>query len=196
VTQGDAELVAASRRGDREAFRGLFDRYFRRILAAATGILRNRDDALDVAQETFIKAYQNLGGFKGDSAVYTWLYRITVNLCIDAQRREARASRAGLTREGASSGNASAHDREFTERPDESPDVDPFERVQSLELGARMMAALDELTPEHRAVILLREIEGLSYEEISQVMQCAKGTVMSRLHYARKRLQISLRGSE
>jgi RNA polymerase sigma-70 factor (ECF subfamily) len=186
---GDPELVRASRRGNQAAFRELVDRYYRRILAVATGMLRNREDALDVAQETFVKAYQNLADFKGDSAFYTWLYRIAVNLCIDLQRRESRYGRFGAR------GEASAADPEagVEGHADGETRDEPFEQVKDRELGARVLAAIDELTPDHRAVILLREVQGLSYDEISQVMQCAKGTVMSRLHYARKNLQARLR---
>jgi RNA polymerase sigma-70 factor (ECF subfamily) len=187
VTRSDGALVEASRRGDREAFRELVERHFRRVLAVASGMLRSPEDAKDVAQETFIKAYRSLASFKGDSTFYTWLYRITVNLCIDQQRRQGRVAAAI---EPAATGGEDA----AGEWQGGNPGPDPFERVRQRELGAHMRAALDELTPEHRAVILLREIEGLSYEEISHVMQCAKGTVMSRLHYARKRLQDKLRG--
>jgi RNA polymerase sigma-70 factor (ECF subfamily) len=191
VTRGDGELVEASRRGDRQAFRLLFDRYYRRVLAVATGMLRNREDARDVAQETFIKAHRSLPQFKGDSSFYTWLYRIAVNLCVDAQRREARYARlGGVAAEGA------AEESEPFDVRDERVGGDPFEQVQTRELGELVKEALSELTVEHRAVILLREVDGLSYDEISQVMQCAKGTVMSRLHYARKRLQARLRGSQ
>ena len=86
----DWELVQRAREGDREAFRELVERYQRKIAALALGMLRNREDALDVVQETFTKAYQNLDRFKGDASFYTWLYRIAVNLCIDHQRREAK----------------------------------------------------------------------------------------------------------
>ncbi len=191
MTRDDGELVEASRRGDRQAFRLLFDRYYRRILAVATGMLRNREDALDVAQETFIKAYRSLPRFKGDSSFYTWLYRIAVNLCVDAQRRDARYARVAV-----SPGEGAPEETEPFDVCDERPGVDPFEQVQTRELGALVREALSELTAEHRAVILLREVDGLSYDEISHVMQCAKGTVMSRLHYARKRLQARLRGSQ
>lgn len=187
MTQSDGALIEASRRGDREAFRGLVERYFRRVLAVATGMLRNREDAQDVAQEIFLKAHRNLESFKGTAAFYTWLYRITVNVCVDFQRREGR-SVPTVDVSGASEGEVRG-----PEVADERPDADPFERMRSREIGTGVLAALDELTPEHRAVILLREVEGLSYEEISHVMQCAKGTVMSRLHYARKRLQVRLR---
>ncbi len=186
MAQSDAALVQASRRGDRDAFRELVERHFRRILAVATGMLRNREDALDIAQETFIKAHRSIRTFKGDATFYTWLYRITVNLCIDHQRREARSPiRSDAPGATGAEGESGA--------PRAAPASDPFEQVTRREVGARVLAALDELTPEHRAVILLREIDGLSYEEISQVMQCAKGTVMSRLHYARRRLQHRLR---
>jgi RNA polymerase sigma-70 factor (ECF subfamily) len=189
VPQSDGTLVRASQGGDREAFRGLVDRYFRRILAVAMGMVRNREDALDVAQETFIKAYENLATFKGGSTFYTWLYRIAVNLCIDFQRRAMRSAKVCVE-----ATDTSGNDTRVAELHNDSQGADPFERLKDRELGAHVRAALDELTPEHRAVILLREVEGLSYEEISQVMQCAKGTVMSRLHYARKRLQDRLRG--
>jgi RNA polymerase sigma-70 factor (ECF subfamily) len=151
-------------------------------------MLRNRDDALDVVQDTFTKAYQSLDRFKGESSFYTWLYRITLNLCIDHQRRAARMPQAPLeateSSEEASIINAA--------RDDAGRD-DPATRVHEAEVGQRIRQAIAELTPEHRAVILLREVEGLSYEEISRALECPKGTVMSRLHYARRQLQARLR---
>lgn len=185
----DWDLVQQARRGDREAFRTLVERYQHKVTALATGMLRNRDDALDVVQDTFTKAYQSLDRFKGESSFYTWLYRITLNQCIDQQRRSARMPSAPL---------------ESAETPEESPTVnaaradaerdDPLQRVHESEIGQRIRQAISELTPEHRAVILLREVEGLSYEEISRALECPKGTVMSRLHYARRQLQARLRG--
>jgi RNA polymerase sigma-70 factor, ECF subfamily len=159
------------------------------VTALATGMLRNRDDALDVVQDTFTKAYQSLDRFKGESSFYTWLYRITLNQCIDHQRRSARLPAAPL---------------EAPDTPDEAPGInaarddaerdDPLQRVHEAEVGQRIRQAISELTPEHRAVVLLREVEGLSYEEISRALECPKGTVMSRLHYARRQLQARLRG--
>ena len=185
----DWELVQKARRGDREAFRSLVERYQHKVTALATGMLRNRDDALDVVQDTFTKAYQSLDRFKGESSFYTWLYRITLNQCIDHQRRSARMPLAPL---------------EAPETPEEAPSInparddaerdDPLQRVHEAEVGQRIRQAISELTPEHRAVILLREVEGLSYEEISRALECPKGTVMSRLHYARRQLQARLRG--
>jgi RNA polymerase sigma-70 factor (ECF subfamily) len=150
-------------------------------------MVRNRDDAMEIAQETFIKAYENLDQFKGESSFYAWLYRIVVNLSIDFQRREHRRPTVAL--EERPGGGGEDVDENLLDRGA----VDPFKRVRSKELGERVVQAISELTPDHKAVILLREVEGLSYEEISRVMQCSKGTVMSRLHYARKKLQSKLR---
>ncbi len=187
VSPGDGELVERARQGDREAFRALVERYQRKVAALALGMLRNREDALDIVQDTFTKAYQSLERFKGDSSFYTWIYRIGVNLCIDHQRRESRYVQVG--------NDDDETGEELTPPSPEDLERDqPFEDARSTELGAHLVEAIKELTPEHRAVILLREVDGLSYEEISRVLDCPKGTVMSRLHYARRHLQARLRG--
>ncbi len=187
MAPSDWDLVQRTRAGERDAFRDLVERYQRKIATLALGMLRNRDDALDIVQETFAKAYQNLDRFKGDAAFYTWLYRIAFNLCIDHQRREAKQAQVPL------------EDDERGGRPlvlalDGAHHDQPFERTRDAEIATRLENAMRELTPDHRAVILLREVEGLSYEEISHVLQCPKGTVMSRLHYARRQLQARLQG--
>jgi RNA polymerase sigma-70 factor (ECF subfamily) len=185
VPPNDWELVRRTRAGDREAFRELVERYQRRVAALAIGMLRNRDDALDVVQETFSKAYQNLDRFKGDAGFYTWLYRIAFNVCVDHQRRDAKLPQLSLDDDAGA--------------PEPVPDLgeaahdEPFAQARSAEIGRRVQEAIRELTPDHRAVIVLREVEGLSYEEISRVLECPKGTVMSRLHYARRQLQARLR---
>ena len=183
----DWDLVQQVRAGSRDAFRVLVERYQSRIAALALGMLRNRDDALDVVQETFTRAYESLDRFKGDAAFYTWVYRIAYNLCVDHQRRSAKQPQVSLDVDEPGSSPAGA----FPDgpRPDE-----PFESARDAEIGRRLDQAIRELTPDHRAVILLRELEGLSYEEISRVLECPKGTVMSRLHYARRQLQERLRG--
>jgi RNA polymerase sigma-70 factor (ECF subfamily) len=183
----DWELVQRARQGDRDAFRGLVERYQRRIAALALGIVRNREDALDIVQETFTKAYQSLDRFKGDSQFYTWLYRIAYNLCVDHRRRETKATVLPLE------SDATGEERMRPLR-DEAHADQPFERARDAEIGRRVRDAIAGLTPDHRAVILLREVDGLSYEEISQVLECPKGTVMSRLHYARRQLQARLKG--
>jgi RNA polymerase sigma-70 factor, ECF subfamily len=187
VAGSDWELVQRAQAGDREAFRELVERYQRKIAALALGMLRNREDALDIVQETFTKAYQSLDRFKGDSAFYTWIYRIAHNLCIDHQRRTAKQPYLSL--DATEPAEASP-----PPTPDGAPTDQPFARARDAEIARRLNEAIQELTPDHRAVILLRELEGLSYEEISQVLECPKGTVMSRLHYARRQLQARLKG--
>lgn len=187
MDRSDRELVRASRQGDKEAFRELVERYQRKIVSVALGMVHNREDALEIAQETFVKAYESLGNFKGDSSFYTWIYRIVVNLAIDFQRRERRRPTVGLEDQSLG-GSGEGYDIPAKEETL----TDPFEQTHAREIGGRVAEAVNELTPDHKAVILLREVEGLSYDEISRVMQCSKGTVMSRLHYARKKLQKKL----
>src|SRR5689334_1399337 len=129
-------------------------------------MLRNREDALDIVQETFAKAYQSLDRFKGDASFYTWVYRIAYNLCVDHQRRDAKQPHVPLESEEGGDGPV---------RLPDAPRFDQtFERARDAEIGQRVRAAISELTPDHRAVILLREVEGLSYAEISQVLECPK----------------------
>lgn len=176
----DSELVKKCQAGETAAFQELVSRYHQKVYLMILGLLRNREDALEVAQETFLRAYRKIGGFQGGSSFYTWLYRIGVNLAIDAQRRQKR------------------NPLDFRESMDgvlESQDEvarDPFADVHDRELREGLMKALNDLTPEHKAVIVLRTIEGLSYKDIGEILGCSEGTVMSRLHYARKKLQEKL----
>ena len=174
------DLVQRCQKGDVAAFQELATKYYRRVFMVVLGMLNHREDALEVAQEAFCRAFRNVGRFKGGSTFYTWLYRIAVNLAIDFQRRQKR----GLM--------------DFKEDMDEvivekgESDSDPFREFRDRELGKRLIAAIDELTPDHKAVIVMRAVEGLSYKDIGRVMGCSEGTVMSRLHYARKKLQEKL----
>jgi RNA polymerase sigma-70 factor (ECF subfamily) len=186
VERSDLDLVRAGRRGDKGAFQELVERYQRKVVSVALGMVHNREDAVEIAQETFVKAFENLDKFKAESSFYTWLYRIVVNRAIDFQRRERRHPTVALEDlAGAGEGYEGILKEERL--------TDPYQETQAREVGARVSEAINELTPDHKAVILLREVEGLSYEEISRVMQCSKGTVMSRLHYARKKLQKRLK---
>jgi RNA polymerase sigma-70 factor (ECF subfamily) len=144
-------------------------------------VVHNQDDAVELAQETFIRAFENLTKFESRSSFSTWLYRIAANLAIDFWRREGR--HLVLHGEDAES--------EIIRVP--SAQGDSFKEVSRSQLSKRLKKALEELTPEHRAVILLREVEGMSYDEISEVLQCPSGTVMSRLHYARTHLRTILK---
>lgn len=187
MERSDRDLVRESRAGNADAFRELVERYQRKVAAVALGMVHNREDALELTQETFVKAFENIGKFKGESSLYTWLYRIVVNLGIDFQRRERRHPTVSIE-ERVEAGAGEVGDAAVG-----APLADPYRELRSREVGDRVTEAINDLTPDHKAVILLREVEGLSYDEISRVMQCSKGTVMSRLHYARKKLQSKLR---
>ncbi len=186
MESSDWELVRRCKEGDRQAFRELVDRYQRKTVAIALGMLHDREDALEVSQEAFAKVFTNIQQFKEEASFYTWLYRIVVNLAIDRQRQKNRQPL--LLEDDQGEGNSGG----ISATP-AAARADPYEQVKDKELGDRIRAAIAELTPVHKAVILLREVEGLSYEEISEILQCSRGTVMSRLHYARKRLQSLLR---
>ncbi len=173
----ETELLELARKGDSQAFGALVERYQRRVVGVAQAIVHNQDDAVELAQETFVRAYENLAKFESRSSFSTWLYRIAANLSIDFRRREGRHT--VLRGEDA--------ENEIQRLP--SPLGDSFQETARGQLNRRLNDALKELTQEHRAVILLREVEGLSYDEISDVLQVPRGTVMSRLHYARGRLR-------
>lgn len=176
----EAELIDRARNGDSEAFGVLVERYQRRVVGVALAVVKNQDDALELAQETFVRAFENLKNFESRSSFSTWLYRIAANLSIDFWRREGRH----VVLRGEDAQN------EIERLP--SLQGDSFKEVSRSELSERLKNALEQLTPEHRAVILLREVEGLSYDEISETLQCPRGTVMSRLHYARTHLRMIL----
>jgi len=178
----DRELVAAAQRGDRDAFKTLFERYHRRAYALAFGVLRNQDDALDIVQDAFIKAHKYLDKFEGNSSFYTWLYRIVMNLAIDHLRKHRRVKPVELD------------ETRIEAEGDEGllPRIlggNPAHALVDKQIRARIDQALDELSHNHRAVLVMRELEGLSYEDMAQAMSCSKGTIMSRLFHARRNMQ-------
>jgi RNA polymerase sigma-70 factor (ECF subfamily) len=183
----DRELVERSRKGDNEAFRAIFERYKRRAYALALGVVHNKDAALDVVQEAFLRAHKHLGAFEGNASVYTWLYRIVMNAAIDHVRKEGR-------RKSVDYDDAVAHLEE--DSPSDAADLvpqllrgNPAKEVARREIREKIDAALAQLSPNHRAVLVLREVDGLSYEEMAKAMKCSKGTIMSRLFHARKNMQ-------
>ncbi len=180
----EPDLIRRASRGDRDAFGALVERYQHRVVSVARALVHNPDDAVELGQETFIRAFQNLPSFEGRSSFSTWLYRIATNLAIDWRRRETRYV---ISR---------GEDAENELRRIPSGQGDSFRETARGELSHRVRQALEELTPEHREVILLREMEGRSYEEISDILGCPKGTVMSRLHYARSHLRDLLKDLE
>ncbi|MEW5855751.1 MAG: sigma-70 family RNA polymerase sigma factor [Myxococcota bacterium] len=185
----DRVLVEAARGGDKAAFSKLMSRYQHRVYAVAYGMLHSRDDAMDVVQEAFLKVHRHLDRFQGQSSFYTWLYRIVVNLSIDLRRKRARSRTDQLN-------DALAPDPDRAAELEVSParpGAQPLENAEDRELGRQIQGALDGLTENHRAILVLREVEGLSYEEMATVLGISKGTVMSRLFHARQNMQKALR---
>ena len=171
----DARLVACFQRGDEDAFDELVERHRRRIYSLVCR-LASPGEADDLAQEVFIAAYKALPGFRGDSRFSTWLYRIAVHVC-SHHLRKRRLDTVDL-------------DEGYT---DSQREHDPEWSVMSSELQGRVRHAIEELPYKLRLVVVLRDLQGLSYEEIAQVVGCPIGTVRSRLHYATQRLATVLR---
>jgi RNA polymerase sigma-70 factor (ECF subfamily) len=186
---GDRECVRRARRGDHEAFRALVERYQGRAYRLALRILRNEEAARDAVQEAFLKAYTSLARFEERSSFYTWFYRLVMNQSIDMRRRERAAQRVAWD-EGRPIERAALEPAAGAE-PSAAPDAsDSLERK---EVRERVGAAIEALPPAARETLLLREVDGLSYAEIAKVLEIPRGTVMSRLHYARRRVQEALR---
>jgi RNA polymerase sigma-70 factor (ECF subfamily) len=175
----DQEIVAQCRDGDREAFAKLVQKYQSRVLTLAARILDNRSEAEDVAQDIFVKVFQSLHEFRGASRFSTWLYRITVNHCLNYIRRRTRQQQTLIT----------AEPEDWRQ---ESLTSNPHKTLEQKERWALVQAKLQMLSPEYRTILLLRDFEGLSYEEIADVLQLEGGTVKSRLHRARMELKALL----
>jgi RNA polymerase sigma-70 factor (ECF subfamily) len=171
----DLELARRSQAGDTEAFDELVIKYRTKIFAIVCCMVRNEDEAWDLAQEAFLKAWKSLHRFECRSSFYTWLYRITVNLTICSFRRK--------------DGHEEVELNEAIPSSLPSPSVN----YQCTQIRERLNEALAKLSLEQRAVVVLREVEGLQYQEIAEILDLSIGTVMSRLFYARKRLQFMLR---
>jgi len=182
-SEQDMRLIQRAQAGDTGAFRLLVERHQRKVFAIALGLVRDEQDAREIAQEAFLRVHKGLPQFHGGSSFFTWLYRIVTNLSIDLMRKPSR-------REAELHFALEADDNE-------SPlllasDADPYDVVRRGQLSERIQCALEQLPPYHRGVILMREIEGMSYEEMAEAMQVSKGTIMSRLFHARKKLQRAL----
>jgi RNA polymerase sigma-70 factor (ECF subfamily) len=182
----DRKLVRAAQKGDAAAFRKLVEKYQRRVYQLAVGMLKDPDDAMDIAQETFVRVHRYLPSFKGDSSFFTWTYRIAMNLCLDAQRRKGRSERIEVS-EGDEAEIEAAMD------PPSAALAGPQRAALNAELKGKIEEALAGLSENHRSILLLREMEGLSYEELAKVLGIRKGTVMSRLFHARLKMQNELR---
>jgi len=185
----DAEAISRAQRGDHAAFRVLVERYQQRLYRLALRILRDEEMARDALQEAFLKVYASLGRFEGRSSFYTWLYRVVLNLCLDLRRRDRSSRYVEWAEEHTPLSEGADPD---SEEPLEGVSPSPYHVLLRAELRGRLAAAIEELPEAARRTLLLREVDGLSYEEIAQVLEIPKGTVMSRLHYARRRMQKAL----
>lgn len=178
----DLELVKLAQAGRISAFDLLVTRYRNKVYGMCYHLVQNEQDAWDLAQEAFLKAWKALPRFKGDASFYTWIYRIAHNSSYDFLRKKKMVSDGEFQDEKRNSIAAGAQAVPQNQ-------LQPDQALKNAELGKRIEQALALLSPEHRTVVMLREIEGLTYEEIAQVMESTTGTVMSRLFYARKKLQ-------
>jgi RNA polymerase sigma-70 factor (ECF subfamily) len=179
-------LVERARANDMAAFDELVERHKQRIYATVYHMTSNHADANDVAQEVFIKAYKNLHRFKGDSSFYTWLYRIAVNCTINFLKRR-RNNHVSLDHVG----SAIHQDPDFLDKM--TTDGGPAREAAANEMMRKLNQALQKLSPNHRMVVTLYDIQGLSHAEVAQIMNSSEGTVRSRLYYARLQLQELLR---
>lgn len=177
----DNTLVKQSKKGDLDAFEQLVKRYQNKIYNLACRFLGNRVDAYDLAQETFIRLYQSLPRFRGESSLRTWLYRITVNVCRDELRRQKRRNIVSVEDKKADTENNNVYGN-YLHAGVSSPE----EILERKEFCSKVQSCLYSLPEKHRLILVMREIQGMSYEEIAEILQCPRGTVKSRLSSARQ----------
>ncbi len=184
----DLSLVSRARAGEADAFRAIVVRYQRKVYALALGVVKDPDLAWDVAQETFVRVHGHLAEFEGKSSFSTWVFRIATHLSIDAIRKERTARREELDE---------VRDEDVTEAGagilSTGLGDDPRDNALRRELAGKIEEALGTLPEKHRTILVLREVEGLSYEALAERLGIHKGTVMSRLFHARKKMQAALR---
>ncbi len=184
----DLSLVTKARAGEPDAFRALVVRYQRKVYALALGIVKDPDLAWDVAQEAFVRVHRALPEFEAKSAFSTWLFRIATHLAIDTIRRERTSRKDDLDDVNESDVARGGEGILATALGN-----DPRENLLRRELAGKIQGALETLPEKHRTILVLREVEGLSYEELAVRLGIHKGTVMSRLFHARKKMQAALR---
>lgn len=182
----DVQLVNQAKRGDTFSYEELVARHRDKVFARAFSMMRNEEDAYDLSQEAWIKGWQRLKQFHGDSSFATWMTRITINLCLDLMRKLKRQRAESIENLSEESGGV--------ERQMPVDDPNPTQGLERAELRKRIDAAMEQLSEAHRTVLILHEFEELEYKQIARRMDCSLGTVMSRLFYARRRLASLLAG--
>jgi RNA polymerase sigma-70 factor (ECF subfamily) len=176
----DQALVRAAQKGDMGAFEELVARHRDKIYARAFSMMRNEEEAVDLSQEAWVKGWQRLAQFQGESSFGTWMTRIVINLCLDQLRKQKRHRTDSIEAMTEESGGV--------ERQMPVVTVNPTERLERAELRKRIDKALSQLSHEHRTVMVLHEFEEMEYKQIAKTMECSIGTVMSRLFYARRKM--------
>ena len=180
ASEPDDKLVKLSQKGNMPAFEELVARHRDKIYARAFSMMRNEEEAVDLSQEAWVKAWQRLAQFQGDSSFVTWMTRIVINLCLDQLRKNKRQRAESIEHLDEDLGGV--------ERQMPVVVINPTEGLERSELRKRIDEALAKLSHEHRTVLILHEFEDLEYKEIAKRMECSIGTVMSRLFYARRKM--------
>ena len=181
----EADLVRMAQKGDLTSFEELVARHRDKIYARAYSMMRHEEEALDLSQDAWVKGWQRLGQFQGDSSFITWMTRIVINLCLDQLRKQKRQRAESIEAMEEDGG---------VERQMPADNPNPTAGLERVELRERIDRALAQLSHEHRTVLVLHEFEELEYKEIAARMKCSIGTVMSRLFYARRRMASLLAG--
>jgi len=176
VDREETQMISRCQQGDQEALKEIFDKYHKKVYGIAYGVVRQREEALDIVQEVFIKLFRSIKNFKGRSQFYTYLYRMVMNTAIDHARKAGKQYVSSLDEEGSF-------------EPSDNIEQGPERVLLQKELEGRVKLAMDKLPAEQKAALIFRDVEGLSYQEMSEAMGCSIGTVMSRLHYGRRRVQ-------
>jgi RNA polymerase sigma-70 factor (ECF subfamily) len=176
----DQSLVRAAQKGDTEAFEELVARHRDKIYARAFSMMRNEEEAIDLSQEAWVKGWQRLAQFQGESSFATWMTRIVINLCLDQLRKQKRQRTESIEAMDDDAGGVERHMPPVT--------INPTAGLERNELRQRIDKALSQLSYEHRTVLVLHEFEEMEYKEIAKTMDCSIGTVMSRLFYARRKM--------
>src|SRR5436305_6949942 len=176
----DPALVKAAQGGDMLAFEELLARHRDKIFARAFSMMRNENEALDLSQEAWVKGWQRLKQFQGESSFATWMTRIVINLCLDQLRKQKRQRTESIEAMDQESGGVERQMPVLT--------VNPTAGLERAELRQRIDKAMAQLSHEHRTVLILHEFEEMEYKQIAKTMNCSIGTVMSRLFYARRKL--------